>query len=119
MEKMLKGEQPIINGSGEQTRDFVYVDDVVKANLAALRSNKSERVFNIGTGIETSVNQLFILAKEIIDPSIKEKHGPGNDGEQMRSVVGCSRANKIMSWQPMVSIIDGLKKTFDYFRASA
>ena len=118
IEKMLKGEQPIINGNGQQTRDFVYIGDVVKANIAALQSNVSECVFNIGTGTETSVNRLFNHAKEIIDPSINEKHAHAKDGEQMRSVIDYSRAKEVMSWQPMVSITEGLKKTFDYFRAS-
>lgn len=116
IQKMLNGEQPIINGDGQQTRDFVYVGDVVEANILAMGNEVSENVFNIGTGIEISVNQIFNHIREIINPSIEERHGPPKLGEQQRSVIDYARAKRILHWQPNTSIIDGLKKTLEYFK---
>src|SRR5262249_306098 len=72
---MLSGEAPVINGDGKQTRDYVFVGDVVSANMLALGYDASE-VFNIGTGIETSVNQLFTIIRGMAMPQCPEKHGP-------------------------------------------
>ena len=116
IQKMLNGEQPIINGDGEQTRDFVYVGDVVKANILAMRNNAAENIFNIGTGVETSVNQIFNHIKAVINPSIKEKHGPPKQGEQIRSVIDFTKAKEVLQWKPKISLIDGLEKTCEYFQ---
>jgi UDP-glucose 4-epimerase len=116
IQKMLKGEQPVINGDGEQTRDFVYVNDVAQSNLLALTNNTKEKIFNIGTGIESTINMVFDNLKDIINPSIEEKHGPPKQGEQRRSVIECSRANEILNWNTQISLIDGLRKTFNYFK---
>jgi len=115
IQKMLNGEQPIINGDGNQTRDFVYVGDVAQANILAIKNNISENVFNIGTGIETSVNQIFNHIREIINPSMEEKHGSPKQGEQLRSVIEYKKAEKILHWEPKVSLVDGFKKTCEYF----
>jgi len=115
IQKMLKGEQPIINGDGKQTRDFVYVEDVVKANMLAMRNNISSNVFNIGTGIETSVNQIFNHIRGIINQSIEEKHGSPKQGEQQKSVLDNTKAKVNLHWEPEFSLIDGLKKTCEYF----
>ncbi len=114
--KMLNGEQPVINGDGEQTRDFVYVEDVVEANILAMMNNTTDSVFNIGTGIETSINQVFNLLREIINPSIDVKYAPPKDGEQRRSVIEYTRAKKTLHWEPKTPLINGLKKTCEYFR---
>jgi UDP-glucose 4-epimerase len=116
IEKMLKGESPTINGDGEQTRDFVYVEDVVQANISAILNNTQDNVFNIGTGIETSVKQIFQNLKEIINPSLEEKYGPSKQGEQRRSVISYSKAKGILHWEPQTSLVDGLRKTAEYFR---
>jgi UDP-glucose 4-epimerase len=115
-EKMLNGEKPLINGDGKQTRDFVYVEDVARANILALKNETSENIFNVGTGIETTINRLFNYLKKIIDPSIQEKHVPAKQGEQMRSVIDCTRAEKLLHWKPNTSLHDGLKKTCDFFK---
>ncbi len=115
IEKMLNGEQPVINGDGKQTRDFVYVEDVARANILAMTSKTSESIFNIGTGIESSINQVFNHLKEIINPSIKEKHSAHKKGEQQRSVIDDSQAKKILHWEPQILLLDGLKTTCEYF----
>jgi len=118
VQKMINGEQPVINGDGEQTRDFVYVGDVGRANMLALKSNTSECVFNIGTGTETSVNQIFINLKKIINPSFNEKHAPAKKGEQIRSVIDYTRAKRILHWEPQTSFINGLRETCEYFKTN-
>jgi UDP-glucose 4-epimerase len=116
VQKMLKGEQPTINGDGKQTRDFVYVEDVVDANILALSNNLSESIFNIGTGIETSIKQVFSHLKGIVNFPIEEKYAPAKPGEQMRSVIECVKAEKLLNWKSKVSIKKGLENTCDYFR---
>jgi UDP-glucose 4-epimerase len=113
--KMLKGEQPIINGDGKQTRDYVFVGDVVRANLMALKHQGSD-IFNIGTGIETDVNQLFGHIKNLLGATCEEKHIPAKAGEQMRSVITAAKAKAILGWEPTVPIEEGLRRTVEFFK---
>jgi UDP-glucose 4-epimerase len=114
-EKLLRGEQPIINGDGAQTRDYVYVGDVVHANLAALDSDFVGAV-NLGTGIETDVNTIFRLLARSCNSSALERHGPAKPGEQRRSVIDNALAQRVLQWQPQVSLEDGLRQTVAFFR---
>lgn len=113
--KLLKGEQPIINGSGEQTRDYVFVGDVVKANLLTLNDTAND-IYNVGTGIETNVNQLFHKLNNIIGANKEEKHGPAAPGEQMRSVITSEKLFKKFGWKPSTTLDEGLKQTVEFFR---
>ena len=113
--KLLKGEQPIINGTGKQTRDYVFVQDVVKANLLTLSDDKSD-IYNIGTGNETNVNELFSFLKDIVNNECEEKHGPAAVGEQMRSVISSEKFFNNFNWKPSTKLKDGLKKTVKYFK---
>lgn len=113
--KLLKNENPIINGEGIQTRDYVFVEDVVKANVVTLNS-LSSNIYNVGTGIETSVNQLFEKLNSIAGGIAVEKHGPAPKGEQLRSVITSDKFFKEFKWKPSVIIDEGLKKTFDSFK---
>ncbi len=114
--KMLNGEQPIINGDGKQTRDYVFVGDVVKANVLALSYNGSN-IFNIGTGIETDVNQLFHYIKKLTGSNAEENHIPAKAGEQMRSVISSKKINELLGWKPTVTVEEGLKRTVEFFRS--
>ena len=114
-QKMLQGEQPIINGNGRQTRDFVYVDDVVEANIAAL-GKEAHGIYNVGTGQETTINELFSLLAGFINPSGREVHGPAKKGEQLRIALDSSRIHRELDWEPKVSLKDGLARTVDYYR---
>jgi len=100
IDKKLRGETATINGDGEQTRDFVYVGDVVAANLAVTDSS-DPGPFNVGTGIETSVNELASLL------GVKAVHGPSKTGEQRRSVL----ASKL----GRTPLADGLRETLEWF----
>lgn len=113
---LLDGEQPTINGDGEQTRDYVYVGDVVRANLAALDYEGQETIINIGTAQETSVNELFFELRKLTGAEVEEKHGPAKPGEQQRSVLSYERASKALGWTPQVSLGEGLEKTVDWFK---
>jgi UDP-glucose 4-epimerase len=115
-EKLLRGDEPIINGDGRQTRDYVYVGDVVRANLAALESSFVGAV-NFGTGIETDVNALFHVLARLCGSAAPERHGPAKAGEQRRSVIDNALAKRVLGWQPQVRLEDGLRETVAFFRA--
>jgi UDP-glucose 4-epimerase len=113
--KLLKSEQPVINGSGEQTRDYVFIDDVVKANLLAVKDEQSD-IYNVGTAIETNVNVIYKTLNDIIGKGQEEKHGPAAPGEQMRSVITSEKLDKKFNWKPATLLKEGLEKTVNYFR---
>jgi UDP-glucose 4-epimerase len=113
--RLLHGEQPVINGDGLQTRDYVYVDDVIAANLAAAESGNGG-VFNIGTGTETDVNELFDRLRRIAGSDAEPRHAPAQPGEQRRSCVDVSMARRRLGWEPAVSLDGGLERTLAYFR---
>lgn len=114
-EKLLSGQQPIINGDGKQTRDFVHVADVVRANMLALDYPKSD-YFNVGTGIETDVNTIFYRLNEATGAGMPEKHGEPKAGEQQRSVLSYEKAKRLLGWEPQVEIGQGLAETVAFFR---
>jgi UDP-glucose 4-epimerase len=113
--RLLSGAQPIINGDGKQTRDYVFVGDVARANLAALQVEYTGPL-NIGSGIETDVNQLFQHLRALANPQAPEMHGPAKSGEQRRSVLAWDRAATVLHWRPEVSLEEGLRQTVAYFR---
>lgn len=113
--RLLNGQQPVINGDGKQTRDYVYVHDVVKANIAALHYARSD-YFNIGTGIETDVNELFRHLNELTGNRAQEQHGPAKAGEQLRSVLDAGKARKLLHWQPATALHAGLAETVRWFQ---
>ncbi len=114
-ERMLRGEQPLINGDGLQTRDYVYVGDVVRANMNALDYSGSG-IFNVGTGVETTVIQLFQTIKRFANPDIQELHAEGKPGEQRRSVLGFAHSQKELGWKPTVALEEGLDRTVAWFK---
>lgn len=115
IELLFKGRRPIIYGDGNKTRDFVYISDVVNATLLSLKTGKTG-VYNVGTGKETSINEIFELLKSAIGVKIKPAYGPNQPGEQLRSCISYKKINKDFSWEPKISLTDGLRKTVDYFR---
>ena len=115
--KMLKGEQPVINGDGTQTRDYLYVNDLARANVLALGEN-ARGIYNVGTGMEYSVNTLFQLLQMKIGKPFKRVHAPAKAGEQKRSVCTPSKMKNLLQWQPEVSFEEGLSRTVDWFKAN-
>ena len=112
---VLRGQTAIVNGDGEQTRDFVYVGDVVRANVAALERGDGLSV-NIGTGVETSVNTLFRRLRDLAGSRQEEIHGPAMPGEQRRSCLENRMASYELGWYPETSLEEGLARTLDFFR---
>ena len=104
-----------INGSGEQTRDYVYVEDVARANFLALENDVPNGAYNIGTSIETSVNELYDRMCRLSGRDLPPSHGPQKLGEQARSSVDPSKATRLLKWYPEVDLDRGLKETLRFF----
>ncbi len=115
-QKMLAGAQPVINGDGLQTRDYVYVADVVAANMFAL-GYAGSGLFNVGTGIETDVVTLFRSLNDLTGAGCRENHGPAKKGEQARSVIDAGLLERTAGWTPSTDIREGLRLTVEYFRS--
>ena len=114
-ERLLRGQTAIVNGDGEQTRDFVYVGDLVRANVSALTRGDGMSI-NIGTGIETSVNTVFRILRDLAGSRQEEIHGPSMPGEQRRSCLENRMASYELGWYPETSLEEGLARTLDFFR---
>ena len=114
---MLGGGRPIINGSGEQERDFVDVTDVARANLLSL-SQGGGRVYNIGSGVGTSVNQIYALLSDLTGYHKAAQHGPAKQGEVYKIYLDATRAREELGWTPQVPLAQGLARTVDFFRAA-
>lgn len=113
--RILKDKQPVINGDGTQTRDYVFVDDVVRANMLATTKD-IQGAFNIGTSIETDVNEIFRLVNEAFGTDWKEAHGPPRPGEQKTSSLSFQKAKEILGWEPSVKIEEGIRQTVEWFK---
>jgi UDP-glucose 4-epimerase len=112
---MLEGGQPIINGTGKQTRDFIYVDDVVEAIMVTLGED-IQGIFNVGTGQESTVNECYGIIKKLTNSSCKDLHGAAKKGEQFRSVLDVTKLKERFGWDPQVALPEGLKLTVDFFQ---
>ena len=113
--RLLGGEDAIINGDGLQTRDYIYVDDVVSAVLAALDSRVIGH-FNVGTGRQATVNEIFHMIVGHLAVGAEEKHGPPRPGEQRTSALDSTLIGDKLGWRAEVSLEDGLSMTAEWFR---
>jgi UDP-glucose 4-epimerase len=112
MERLARADRCRIFGDGRQTRDFVFVGDVVAAMLAA--AGHDGGVFNVGTGRETSVNDLYELCRSIAGSEAEPEHAPPRRGELTRSFLDPSRAGAELGWRPARSLEDGLRETWEW-----
>jgi UDP-glucose 4-epimerase len=115
IDRLLSGQSPIINGDGKQTRDYVFVGDVVAANLAALRTPFIGAV-NIGTGRETDVVTIYRSLRAGLGSKIEATHAPAKAGEQRRSCLAIGFAAKVLGWQPATPLDQGLQRTIASWR---
>ncbi len=115
MSQLLAEKPPIINGDGKQTRDYVFVDDVVRANVAALETGCIGGI-NIGTGRETDVVTLCRMLQQRAHSKVEAMHGPAKIGEQMRSCLEIGLARRVLDWRPEISLEEGLTQTLAYYR---
>ena len=114
--RILDGRRVTIFGDGKDTRDYIFVGDIVRANLSSLTSGASGMALNIGTGVETDVNTLFAQLTAIAGEARPPEYAPARPGEQHRSVISPGRAEKILGWRPRIALREGLAETFRYFR---
>lgn len=114
-ERLLRNQTAIVNGDGEQTRDFVYVGDVVRANVSALDRGDGKSI-NIGTGVETNINTVFRILRDLSGSRQEEIHGPGMPGEQRRSCLENLMASIELGWYPETPLEEGLARTLEFFR---
>jgi UDP-glucose 4-epimerase len=115
--RLLRGEPCVVYGDGEQTRDYVYVEDVADAVARALARPQATGPVNVGTGLETTVNELYRRLARAADVKGPAQHGPARPGEQRRSVLDASRAKAVLGWTPGTALADGLAKTLAYFKS--
>lgn len=113
--KMLKGERPTINGDGNQTRDYIYITDVVDVNVKALNI-KHQGSINIGTSQETNVNQLYEMLKAVAKNNLSPLYAPSRKGEQRRSCLDITYAREKIEWKPEINLNNGLNLTYQYFK---
>lgn len=115
-DKMLKDEPIMVYGDGSSSRDYIYVGDVVGANLAALKSTVSN-AYNISTGEETSIRELVDKIKKIIDSNSQVQYKEGRSGELQASCLDNTRAKLELGWSPKVDLDEGIKKTVEYLKS--
>ena len=114
--QLLNGGQPTINGSGEQERDFVYVGEIARANVMALTKGGGE-IYNLGSGIGTSILTVFRELRDITGSDCEERHGPAKKGEVFRTYLDAERAKTGLGWEVEVPVREGLEKTVAFFRS--
>jgi len=115
---MLAGERPRIFGSGEQVRDYLYVDDVVEANVRAFERGSGE-IVNLGTGVGTSVNDIFRELRRLMSFEAEPIYEAARPGEVQRITLDATRARDVLGWEPLVTFAEGLRRTLEWSRAEA
>jgi UDP-glucose 4-epimerase len=117
LERMARGDETVIYGDGEQSRDFVYVGDVVAALLATV--GREGGPFNIGTGVATSVNELHAACRRVAGIAEEPRHEEARLGDVLRSVIDSSRAERELGWRAGTSLADGLARTWEWTKEAA
>ncbi len=117
VDRLLAGQTPTINGDGKQTRDFVFVGDVVRANVLALEKDVTGAL-NVGTGVETSVNEIYEAIRVAVGTETQAIHGPGKPGEQARSCLDAAALERAVGFRPSTPLAEGIGRTVEYFRAA-
>jgi UDP-glucose 4-epimerase len=118
MERLDAGEPPLILGDGMQTMDFVYVDDVAQANIDALASDVSDDVFNVATGVETSLNELAATLSRVMGVTRAPEYRPERDVNPVpRRLASTEKARRLIGFAASVSLEEGLTRLVDWWRA--
>lgn len=116
--KLIAGDAPTIHGTGEQTRDFVFVQDVAHAFVLGCDRGSGETV-NVATGIETTINELYLIMAEAAGFTGEPVRGPARQGDVFRSALDASKAAEVLGWKPWTTLDVGLPQTIEWFRAHA
>jgi len=117
--RLLKGESPVIFGDGEQRRDFVHVEDVAAATVAAVERDVTGVAINIGTGVATSVNQIADMLRRRIAPHVEPLHGPAQPGELRNSIADITLARELLGYEPKRTLEDNLDEVIDWNERAA
>jgi UDP-glucose 4-epimerase len=117
---ILDDRELTVNGDGGQTRDYIHVSDVVRANILATETTATQMVpmLNIGTGLESSVNDILHLLRAVAGKPVRWRHGPPRPGEQRRSVLACRVAKDRLGWEATTHLQEGLAQTYQWFAGS-
>jgi nucleoside-diphosphate-sugar epimerase len=114
---LLDGRAPVIFGDGEQSRDFTYVDNVVRANLLAMGAEElPARVYNVACGESVTLNQLVAELRDLLDSDVEPSYRDPRPGDVRHSVADISAARRDLGYEPAVLLRDGLGRTIDFFR---
>ena len=117
--RMLAGEPVKINGTGKQTRDYVYVGDVVRALMLGMGKPSAAGPYHVGTGRETDVKTLYGKIAALTGYGLKPQKGPADVGAPTRSALDCRKVKRELGWRPDVDLDEGLKRTVEWFREHA
>lgn len=120
IESLMKEQSPFINGDGEQSRDFTFIENAVHANICALFSPKESaagEIYNVAVGERYTLNQLFQYLKEIIDVEVAPVHREAREGDIPHSHADISKARKSLGYEPSIGLKEGLQRTVDWFRS--
>ncbi len=113
-----EGKPLTVFGDGKQTRDYVYVEDVAEANVKALKYNPEkydDAIINIGTGVETTLNDIIALLEDASAKKAEVKNEPPRAGDLLRSAIAPEKSHKVLGWKPQVEISEGIKNTYQSF----
>lgn len=114
--RMLDGDQPVIYGDGGQSRDFVFIDNAVQANILAAESNISGEIFNVGCGGRVTVNELVDTLNEMLDTGIDPIYDDPRPGDVRHSYADISKAKRLLGYDPKIEFAEGLRETIQYHR---
>ena len=117
MKKIANGEAPLILGDGSTTMDFIYIDDVARANILAAKADVSDEIFNVGCGVETSLNQLATALLKSMGSDLKPQYGPERKVNPVpRRLADTTKAKKLLGFEAQVSLEEGLRRLVDWWR---
>jgi UDP-N-acetylglucosamine 4-epimerase len=122
IKSLLEDKSPVINGAGDSSRDFTFVEDVVQANLLAMFTTNAaslNQVYNIAKGEQTTLNELYEMLKEISGKNITPIHGPERNGDKKHILADVSKARKLLDYDPATTPLEGLRKTFDWYKKNS
>lgn len=114
-EQLQQGQELVVFGDGDQTRDFVYVADVVAANMLALEHPDITGVYNVSTETSTSLNELIVAFEQVVGHPITVQHEPARIGDIKHSLLSIKKVARDLSYKPSIELLEGLKETFKYF----
>jgi UDP-glucose 4-epimerase len=113
---MLKGKEIAVYGNGEQTRDFTYIDDIIEANISAMKADSIGGVFNIGGGSRVTINSVLEILTEILSVKAKVKYKSTQKGDVGHTWADISKAENVFGYRPKITLYEGLKREYEWLR---